>query len=143
MEPTQTLSNEDKMIGMFSHFSIFLGGFIVPLVFWLIYREKSQFIRFHSLQAIFFHVAYLVVMFVWIFIIIFGAIGVGLSTAAWHNHGGSGLIGLFFILFYGLLFLIAFGCFGYAVYMGIESYHGKYVKYPLIGNVVFNHVFGE
>jgi hypothetical protein len=82
-------------------------------------------------------------IFVWVFIIIFGAIGLGLSTVAWHNNGAPGFFGLFIIMFYGLLFLFLFGCIGYAVYMGIESYQGKYVKYPFIGNMVYKHVFGE
>ena len=147
MEQTQSnaLTNEDKMIGMFSHFSIFLGGLIIPLIFWLIYKEKSKFIRFHSLQAMFFHIAFIVIIFLWVFIIVFAIVGLGLASAGSHavtGHGAPGLFVLLMVVVYAMLFLIIFGIYGLAIYMGIKSYHGEYVKYPFIGNMVYKHIFG-
>jgi uncharacterized Tic20 family protein len=148
MEQTQSnvLTNEEKMIGMFSHFSIFLGGLIVPLIFWLIYKEKSKFIRFHSLQAMFFHIAFIVIIFLWVFIIIFAIVGLGLASAGSHavtGHEAPGLFVLLMVVVYAMLFLIIFGVYGLAIYMGIKAYHGEYVKYPLIGRIVYEHIFGK
>jgi uncharacterized Tic20 family protein len=142
-----SLTNEEKMIGLFSHLSIFLGGIIVPLIFWLIYKEKSKFSTFHSLQALFYHLAYIVFVFFWVFILIFGAIGFSIFTAGTHAIGGhNGAPGIFvlgMIVFYVVLFITIFGFIGYAIYVGIKAYKGEYVKYPIIGNIVYKHVFGE
>ena len=148
METTQSadITNEEKLIGLFTHFSIFLGGIMLPIIFWLIYKDKSRFIKFHSLQALFFHIAYVVIIFLFVFIMIFGLVGLGLFSAGSHavtGHGSSGLFVLGMIVFYGFLFLLIFGVIGLAVYMGVKAYHGEYVKYPIIGRIVYEHIFGK
>jgi len=57
-EKTSIPSNEERLISLLSHLSIFFGGLIVPIVLWAIYKEKSRFVRFQSLQTIFFHLSY-------------------------------------------------------------------------------------
>lgn len=148
METTQTadVTNEEKLIGLFTHFSIFLGGIVLPLIFWLIYRDKSKFIKFHSLQAIFFHIAYIVIIFLFVFIMIFGIVGIGMFSAGSHavtGHSNPAPLIFGMIVFYGLLFVLTFGVIGIGVYMGVKAYQGEYVRYPIIGKQVYEHVFGK
>lgn len=139
------IRGDEKMLALFSHLSLFLGGVLIPLIFWLTNRDKSKFVVFHSLQALWFHVAYVVIIIAFVIVMVFAMLiaGAGLGTLA-GNTGGE--MPVFFIIimvaFYGLLFLILFGAIGYSIYMGIKSYQGLYVKYPVIGNMVYKHVFG-
>ena len=54
------LTDTDKLIALFAHLSLFFGSLIIPLIFWLVYKEKSKFITFHSMQALIFHICYVV-----------------------------------------------------------------------------------
>lgn len=134
------------MLALFSHLSLFLGGIILPIIFWATNRDKSKFVTFHALQALWFHIAYIVLIFVLIFfwaiiIFIIGGIGLGAMTGA----TGSKEMPVFFIIlmiaFYGMLFLFIFGAIAYSVYMGIKSYQGNWVKYPIIGKMVYRKVY--
>lgn len=138
----QSLTQDERMIAMFSHLSIFFGGLIVPLIFWALYREKSKFVSFHALQSLFFHIIYSVLM-------AFGAIGVavvGGLTGLIGRHGSSPHLGPFQIIILAALgiFVICYivGSIGYAVYLAINAYKGGMKKYPIIGNIIYNKVYG-
>lgn len=145
-QPTEGvyLKSEEKMMALFSHLSLFVAGIILPIVFWIINKDKSKFATFHALQALFFQIAYLIMTFVIIFFFLLAGIGFGFISSA-AKHGGAGEPGaaffVIFIAFYAFLFVYIFGCIGYAVYMGIKAYNGEYKKYPIIGNLVYKHVF--
>lgn len=139
------LTNDEKLIALFSHLSLFLGGIILPLIFWIINKDKSKFATFHSLQALFFHITYVILIFVLIFFFALAGVGFGfIATAARHNAGGAGGAFVFILIaFYAFLFVYIFGCMGYAIYMGIKAYNGELKKYPVIGRIVYNHVYKE
>ena len=140
------LSGDEKLLSLFSHLSLFLGGIVLPLIFWVTNRDKSKFVTFHSLQALWFHVAYVAIIVVFVFVMVFALLIGGLGLGAMTGATGSQEMPVFFIIimiaFYGLLFLIIFGAIGYSVYMGIKSYQGQLVKYPVIGNMVYKRVYG-
>src|SRR4030095_5069125 len=141
------INNDEKLLALFSHLSLFLGGIILPIIFWAINREKSKFVTFHSLQTIWFHVAYIVLIFVIIFfwVIILAIGGFGFTAMTKTPHGGGDMPVFFIILivaFYGLLFLFIFGAMGYSIYMGIKAYKGNLNKYPVIGNIIYKKVYG-
>ncbi|RPI17433.1 MAG: DUF4870 domain-containing protein [Ignavibacteriae bacterium] len=138
------LKDEEKLMGLFSHLSLFLGGIILPIVFWIINKDKSKFATFHALQALFFHIAYIAVIFVFIFVFAIGGVGISLLAGLGNHSGGGAAGGLFVIImiaFYAFLFIYIFGCMGYAIYMGIKAYQGELKKYPVIGNMVYNKVY--
>ncbi|MCB0722090.1 MAG: DUF4870 domain-containing protein [Ignavibacteriae bacterium] len=142
-------TNDERVFAMLSHFSIFIGGILLPIIFWAIKKDQSQYVRFHSLQAIFFHIAYFVALMMLIFIlfIVIMVMGTGASLTAMDNSGtGAGLSVLMIILmivFYGGMFVIILGAIGYGVYMGVKSYQGELVMYPIIGKKVYEKVYGE
>ncbi len=63
MYPT---SDEERLWGMLAHlltllgYVVVLGQYIAPLVIYLVYRERSKFVAFHALQALYFQLAVLV-----------------------------------------------------------------------------------
>jgi uncharacterized Tic20 family protein len=138
-----TLKNEEKLMGLFSHLSLFLGGIALPIIFWVINKDKSKFVTFHALQALFFHLAYIALIVALVFFLVFAGLGMGLLTAASNNHsaGPGALFAIVLIAFYALLFIFIFGAMGYAIYMGIKAYNGELKKYPVIGNMVYKKVY--
>lgn len=138
------IKGDERMLGLFSHLSLFLGGIIVPIIFWATNKDKSKFVTFHSLQALWFHVAYIVVIILMVIALVVVGAGFGLLTAGVHGGGAGGaFIIILMVAFYGLLFLSIFGCMGYSIYMGIKAYHGELKKYPVIGNMVYKKVYGN
>ena len=140
------VNNEERLLGMFSHLSIFFGGIILPIIFWAINKDKSKFVTFHSLQALFFHIAYAVIIVGFIFVMVIGGIGLGLISTGLHsgaNGGASVLFVILMVLFYLFLFLTIFSVIGYSIYMAVKAYHGELKKYPVIGNIVYNKIYGS
>ena len=145
--PDQSIiQGDEKMLALFSHLSLFLGGIILPIIFWATNKDKSKFVTFHALQALWFHIAYIAIILVWVFAFIIIAVVGGLGIGAFTSATGSKEMPVFFIIamigFYATLFAIIFGAIGYSVYMGIKSYQGNLVKYPIIGKKVYAKVYG-
>jgi uncharacterized Tic20 family protein len=142
-----TIQGDERLLALFSHLSLFLGGILLPIIFWATNRDKSKFVCFHALQALWFHIAYIAVIFIFIilFVIIFAIWGIGLTALAGASGGMEMPIILIILIiaFYALLFAIIFGAMGYSIYMGIKSYKGELVMYPIIGKKVYRSVYGS
>ncbi|MBE2219412.1 MAG: DUF4870 domain-containing protein [Ignavibacteria bacterium] len=141
------LQGDEKMLALFSHLSLFLGGIVLPIIFWATNRDKSKFVTFHALQALWFHIAYVALIIVWVFaFIIIGVVG-GIGVGAFTSATGSQEMPVFFIImmigFYATLFAIIFGAIAYSIFMGIKSYKGELCKYPIIGKRVYAKVYGS
>jgi uncharacterized protein len=142
-----TLQGDEKLLALFSHLSLFFGGIILPIIFWATNKDKSKFVTFHALQALWFHIAYIAVLLVFIFgfVILFVIGGISMGALAGATGGGKEmpvLMIIFIIAFYIGLFAIIFGVMGYSIYMGIKSYKGEMVMYPFIGKKVYQRVYG-
>lgn len=142
---TEYISNDDKMIAMFAHLSIFFGSIIIPVIFWIVYDQKSKFVKFHSLQSLFFHIAYIAVMvIVIIFVAVVGVLAGLITKTGGSPSGNPGAFQIIIILVLGVTVLgYVFGSIGYAVYLAINSYKGGMKKYPIIGNIVYKKVYGQ
>lgn len=142
---TQPTSDE-RLLAMLSHLSIFLGGIILPIILWATQKDKSKFVRFHSLQAIFYHLAFAVIIIVFVFVMVFVLIvsGIGLSGFAKSGNGGDMPVFMIImmIVLYGGIFLIVFAGIGYGIYLAVKSYQGNLIKIPVIGNYVYKNVYG-
>src|SRR6266404_5536267 len=72
LEPTQ----DEKTMAIFAHVFQLFGGWIAPLIIFLVKRQ-SRFVSFHALQALLLQIVHLViivlVMLVW-FAVIFGTL---------------------------------------------------------------------
>lgn len=77
------LTSDERLWAMLAHLSallgyvVGLGQYIAPLVIYLVYRERSRFVAFHALQALYFQLALLVL---WAIVIILTLITCGLGA---------------------------------------------------------------
>jgi len=98
----------------------------------LIMEKENRFVKFHALQSILLHVAFIVVIIaVWIIGIILAI--AGMAAAAATNSGAlGGLVGMLF----GLLWLVVLVCYvGGLIFAAVKSYQGIQFKLPIIGNI--------
>ena len=64
------ISKEEKLMALLSHLSIFIPniGILAPIIIWVTNKEKSDFVRFNALQAIFFQLIFFILMMLFIFV---------------------------------------------------------------------------
>jgi len=75
-------TSEDKTMAMLAHLSIIILGVVGPLIFWLVTKDKSEFQRDQSREALNFGILYTLAMIAsTILIAVF--IGLLLSSAVW------------------------------------------------------------
>jgi uncharacterized Tic20 family protein len=143
---TSVLSSDDKLFALLSHISVVLGGILMPIIIWAIKKDQSKFIRFHSLQAIFYHIAVsVIIIFLVIILVVFVFLGAGIGALSGHNGSSDAMpvmMIIFMVLFYGMIFVIAFGSIGYGIYLAVKSYGGALIKIPFIGNIIYRKVYG-
>jgi len=122
-----TYTNEEKLFALLSHLSIFIGGIILPIILWATQKDKSKFIAFNALQAIFYQLSY--IAFFIIFILVFVSLYIFLGLGAGLLFIGQSpdfapvvsiLVIIASIIFYAAIFIVMFGFMGYAIYMGIK-----------------------
>lgn len=140
---TVNITDDEKLLGLFSHLSMFFGSLIIPLIIWLVNKDKSKFTTFHSLQALFFHIAYTAVL---VFLVIFVAIAGFAAGLIKSGHTGPPEIGalqIIIILALGVIVIgFIFASIAIAVINSISAYKGGMKKYPVIGNIVYKKVYG-
>jgi uncharacterized membrane protein len=131
LEPTQ---DERTMAALAQALSIF--GFIPPLVFFLIKRE-SRFVSFHALQALLWHIAYMIVIIVAIFGFFVILIFIFIVAAHSGPPGGTPPIGILFVFPFLWLILMAIGIANLivAIVYAIKAGQGEWATYPLLGNL--------
>ena len=109
------VSTEDKILAVLCHASIFIGGLgylILPLIVYLIKKDASPFVAFHSKEALNFHFTILILVvctlpLLLIFSCLFMIIGIPL---------------------YGAL---ALAVSIFAIIASIRAYEGIYYPYPV------------
>ena len=139
------LTSDTKLLAMFSHFSIFLGGIILPIILYFIQKDKSKFVAFHALQSIFFHLLYMVIVFILVILLILVLFLSGVFSMHhshdW-NHSGPGFfigMGIFYLGIFGSVILAI----AYGIYMGIKAYNGDMKKYIIVGEWAYKKVYGS
>lgn len=141
-------TNEEKLFALLCHLSVFIGGVFLPIILWATQKDKSKFVAFHALQAIFYQLSCIVIYVIFIFVFIFfymflsvgaGALFFGLSPD--FAPLVTILIVIGSIIFYAAIFIAIFGFMGYAIYVGIKAHQGELRKYPFIGDIIYKKVY--
>lgn len=110
------LTADERLWAMLAHLSallgyvVLLGQYIAPLVIYLVYRERSRFVAFHALQALYFQLA-LLILWVIVFILTFITCGLGAIFA---------LVPIVLNLVFVLI-------------AAIRAYNGEWYELPLVG----------
>ncbi|MEW5940649.1 MAG: DUF4870 domain-containing protein [Chloroflexota bacterium] len=129
--PPPLSQSEERQWAMFAHFGVLVNlvsgvlGPVVPLVIYMIYKDRSRYVAYQSLQAL-------------IFQLIWWVGGGILAGVAWTITGvlSAFLVGLLCIPFACLFSAMPLIALGYGIYGGIEANQGKDFKYWLVGDWV-------
>jgi uncharacterized protein len=58
------LKDDEKQMAMFCHLGNLIGGFIIPLVIWMIKKDESRFVDRHGKEALNFSISMLIYVLV-------------------------------------------------------------------------------
>ena len=138
------ISKEEKIMALLSHLSIFIPnvGILAPVIIWITNKEKSDFVRFHALQAIFFQLIFFILMMLFMF----AGVILMLASIPWFDLSSNAEPGTLFFLSMVFMFMffplwIIFGI--YAAVASAKSYKGKMFKYAIIGRIIERKVYSE
>jgi len=134
---TPLTESEERQWAIFAHLSVLVNlvsgflGPLVPLIIYMIYKERSRYVAYQSLQALIFQLVW------WI--------GGGAITAvAWTITGtlSAVIIGIICIPIACIISLMPLVALGYGIYAGVQTSQGQDFKYWLIGDWVRNTLTG-
>ena len=126
---------DDRKMAMLAHVLQLFGGFIAPLIIFLVKRD-SRFVRFHALQPLLWQAVWLIVMLV-CFMVFFMTMIFTLASAPAPPKGPP----LAFLLGMGSFYLMMMV--GWvinlflAIFFGIKAHEGQWSRYPLLGNLAW------
>jgi len=138
----EKLKSDEKLMSLLSHLAIVIPniGIIAPIVIWVTQKDKSKFVRFNAIQAIFFQLVFFVLIMLSVFIgLIFMFISLPViiknpdaapGVLFWVSMG---VMNLYFPLW--LIFSL------YAVIAAIRSFKGKIFRYIIIGKLVEKRIY--
>jgi uncharacterized Tic20 family protein len=138
----EKMKSDDKLMSMLSHLAILIPniGILAPIVIWFTQKEKSKFVRYNALQAIFFQLLFFILLILSIFIgIILMAISLILASTSSGGEPGvffwvsMGVMNLYFPLWF--FFSI------YAIVGAVKSFKGKTFRYLIIGKIIEKRVY--
>jgi len=117
---TMDKGTDDNLMAAIAHAGILVLGVLLPVIIWLIKKEKSKYVAFQALQAAVYQLA-VFVLFIGLWVVMFVlAIVTG------------GLGGILMILLIPLILIAVV----YGLYGAYMCYQGKDFKYVLIGNML-------
>lgn len=127
------ITPDERTMGTLAHVLQLVGGFIAPLVIFLVKRD-SRFVSFHALQALLLQVLYFALT-----MLMMGAFAVFVvAGVAFHQPAGqsnsmpAGFIILFPVVWLGMMGWWVFILIVAIVY-GIKAGRGEWAAYPVLG----------
>ena len=112
-------------------------GFLAPLIIFLIKRQ-SRFVSFHALQALLWHITYLVLVMV-VMMVFVAVFAFTIMSQVTNAHGGAGPPGAFPAVFLIFPFIwLVFAAAGIcnlvlAVVYAVKAGQGEWANYPVFG----------
>jgi len=123
------LTNEEMAISALAHASVILGfvtgglaGVTIALILWLIYKDKSRYVAFQTMQALVFQLAMAAVLIIGGVAMVISFITVCLIP-----------VGLILLL---ALIALPFAALFYGLYGAYETYYGEDFRYAWVGEFV-------
>jgi uncharacterized membrane protein len=100
----------------------------------LIMEKENRFVKFHALQSLLLHVAFIVLMIaVWILTIVLVIAGAAASAAS--SSAGGAVGGIMSLLFSLIWLVVVVAYIGGLIFAAVKSYQGNRFKLPIIGNM--------
>lgn len=135
-------SEDERILAALAHASIIanivnLAGMFAAGLIWATQRERSDYVRRHALQSLFYQGMALLIM---VFLLIFWGICLGLSllpVAVRPDLYRSSPPNSFWIALLGLVLPVGFGVLAtlYGLYGAYQAYQGRAFRYPLVGRI--------
>lgn len=125
------LTQEDRLMAAGSYLGYLVGFWlVVPIVVYVLKREKSRFVAFHSLQAIIVHVlAIPFFIFGWIFAI---ATSAGLALAMEPRAANKDAFGLIMMLGYVVGLLVPWCVYlALSIVCAVRAMQGRMARFPI------------
>ncbi|MFZ0310994.1 MAG: DUF4870 domain-containing protein [Candidatus Sulfotelmatobacter sp.] len=130
-----TATPDERTMGTLAHVLQLVGGFIAPLIIFLIKRD-SRFVSFHALQALLLQALYFLVVMLMMGAI-FAAVIAGVAfhqPAAGNNSLPPAFVILFPVVWLGMMgwwvFILVV-----AIVYGIKAGRGEWAEYPALGRL--------
>ena len=138
----EKLKSDEKLMSLLSHLAILIPniGILAPIVIWLTQKEKSKFVRYHAIQAIFFQLLFFILLML---SLIAGIILMAISLI-FANVSSGGEPGVFFWVSMGIMNLyfplwLFFSI--YAIVAAVKSFKGKKFRYLIIGRIIEKKIY--
>lgn len=129
--------SEERQWAMIAHLGVLVNLFsgilgpLVPLIIYMIYKDRSRYVAYQSLQGLIFQLVW------WVG----GGVLAGIAWAL-TSILSAVVIGLLCIPFACIISAMPLVALGYGVYAGVETNQGKDFKYWLIGDWVRSTLTG-
>ena len=138
----EKINSDNKLMSLMSHLAIIIPniGIIAPIVIWVTQKDKSKFVRFNAIQAIFFQLIFFILLMLSIFI---GLILMFISIPLMSTSPG-GEPGILFWVSMGIMnfYFPLWAIFSiYAIVAGVKSFKGKIFRYIIIGKIIEKRVY--
>ncbi|MDF2960226.1 MAG: hypothetical protein K0S39_1961 [Paenibacillus sp.] len=100
------VTSEERTLALLSHILCFIGGFIAPLVIWLLKKDQSQYVAEHAKESLNFQISIMIYSFI---------------------------ASLLTLILIGVVLLFAIGIFALVVIIlaTIKANNGEMYRYPL------------
>jgi uncharacterized Tic20 family protein len=76
----EQITQDDKNLALLAHLGSLFGGFIVPLILWIVKKDESKFVSEHARKSLNFQLSMLIYVIV-SFIMVFFIIGIFMMAA--------------------------------------------------------------
>jgi uncharacterized Tic20 family protein len=114
-----TLTADEKMWAMFSHFGFIIGGFLTPLIIWQVKKSESPFIVANAKNALNWSLSLMVIMFALVLLMVIAMFA-----------GGINAMPFVMIFFYIIIFAVAITNVVVSLMAGLKANKGEVGMYP-------------
>jgi uncharacterized protein len=128
--PTQ----DEKTMAVFAHVLQLFGGWIAPLVIFLVKRQ-SRFVSFHALQVLLFRGLYLIVSMVVGAVLVAGFVAFAMQSQTTPHAGLPPMFPVLFLAFWLYFIVWWVVVLALAVIYGIQAGRGEWAEYPMLGKL--------
>jgi hypothetical protein len=122
-----SVTDDDKLWALLAHLSGLLvlvaapANVIAPLILFLLYKDKSRFVAFHALQALYFQLA-IIALAVLAGLFAFATLGIGLIVAV------------------PIFLALAVTGIVYPIIVGVHAQRGEMYEYAFVGEFAREHM---
>ncbi len=128
--PTQ----DERTMAVFAHVLQLFGGWIAPLVIFLVKRH-SRFVSFHALQVLLFRGLYLIVSMVVGAVCVAGFVAFAMQSQTTPHGVLPPMFPALFLVFWLYFIVVWLVVLALAVIYGIKAGQGLWAEYPVLGKL--------